>query len=100
MNAIDVGNWRPVRLALKTMRHAVGESALDWIRSTVMRISQKRGPVVYFPTPDELELYCSRGTCHTEKAMQHLGYVPSFDFERGSKCTAEYIRERFPVAAV
>ena len=99
-NPMQVGNWRPVRHALNAMRHAVGESALDWIRSTVKQFSRRRGPIVYFPTADEVALYCSRGTCHIEKAMKHLGYVPSFDFERGSKRTAEYIKERFPVAVV
>ena len=99
-NPMQVGNWRPVRYSLNAIRQAVGESALDWMRSTVMQFKRKRGPIVYFPTADEVELYCSRGTCRIEKATRHLGYVPSFDFESGSKRTAEYIKERFPGAAV
>lgn len=93
-NPMQVGNWRPVRRLLAAIQHVVGDAALDRVRSTVMRFTRTRGPLVYFPTAGELELYCSRGTCHIEKAMAHLGYAPAFDFESGSKHTAEYLKER------
>ena len=94
-NPMQVASWRPVRHLLAAMRHAVGDPALDRIRSAAMQFTRARGPIVYFPTAGELELYCSRGVCHIEKATKHLGYAPSFDFERGSKRTAEYLTERY-----
>ena len=93
-NPMQVGNWRPVRRLLTAMRRAVGDSVLDRIRSAIIQVRRTRGPMVYFPTSAEVELYCARGTCEIEKAITHLGYAPSFDFESGSKRTAEYLRAR------
>jgi len=91
----QVGRWMPFRRVSNLLRKAAGETAVDRIRSTLMRLRKLRGPMIYYPTADEIRLYRSTGICYIDKAVRELGYSPSYSFERGAIPTADYINERF-----
>jgi nucleoside-diphosphate-sugar epimerase len=90
-NPLQLASWAPIRRVLDFMRRAMGESALQRIRSSIIGLKQKRGPMVYSPTPDELVLYRAQGRCRIEKAVTELGYSPTVTHDLGVERTTAYI---------
>ena len=47
---------------------------------------------LFLPDEQLLRLYQSKTRVNTDKARRLLGYRPAFDFDRGMRITAEYMR--------
>jgi nucleoside-diphosphate-sugar epimerase len=93
-NPMQVASWKPVQRILGALRRAIGEPTIERIRARLMALSQKRGPVVFYPSPDEIRLYGAKGQCHIEAARERLGYSPALDFEQGARRTADHLPAR------
>jgi len=94
-NPLQIANWGPVRRAQTIVRRAIGDAPVEKLRALVMNLRRRRGPVVFYPNDYEFRLYLSRGICRIDKARRELGYAPAYDFEAGSKPTADYIRRKY-----
>ena len=71
------------------------ESAKSWLyraASEGQRKNRGNGRSIRVPKEALPEIYRSRTRVQIEKAKEHLGYEPKFDFERGMNLTTQYIR--------
>lgn len=96
-NPLLIAQTAPARALLGLARKAIGEPALERVRSAAMTLNRRRGPILYSPSVDEIRLYRAQGTCSTAKAERVLGHVPAHTFEQGMALTAAYVRERYAV---
>ncbi|MCX6022765.1 MAG: NAD-dependent epimerase/dehydratase family protein [Chloroflexi bacterium] len=79
-----VGVW-PIHPIYLTIRSLTAGLLWDYIRERV------RGPAL---VPDQglMNTFSSRSSVRIEKARRLLGYAPRFDFERGMRETALYVK--------
>jgi nucleoside-diphosphate-sugar epimerase len=93
-NPLKLASGQSARVILGLAERVIGKPAIERLRTAIIRIKTRRGPLVYYPTNDEILLYRAHGQCHIDKAIGKLGYSPAFDFASGAAQTAEYLTER------
>ena len=65
------------------LRRVLGEARLRTIRDVVRRVQRLRGPILYWPRPDELKLYGARGTCDDRAIREDVGCEAVVSFSEG-----------------
>ncbi|MFT6587138.1 NAD-dependent epimerase/dehydratase family protein [Cycloclasticus pugetii] len=94
-NPFTLSNWKVVQYFLKIIDKLFGSEGIKKIKYCLQRLKKSGGKIVYYPTEDEIELYCSTGICSTSQAKDKLGYEPTRDFNTGFKITTSYINEKY-----
>lgn len=90
-NPMQLASRRPFRHVLNFTEKILGGSTVRRLENLIKSIRGAAGPIMYHPTPGDLELYCATGVCSIERAKKELGYVPKVDFGKGFELTTEYI---------
>jgi len=90
-NPSRLAHWKSVRSILDTLERLIGDQGIKVLNEMIKSLKKTTGPLIYYPEAGDLELYCAKGVCSTEKAKQLLGYVPKVDFKSGFALTAEYL---------
>ncbi len=93
-NPLQIANWKPVRSTLNIAQQLLGEKNIEKLKLTIQKMKASKGPITYYPSASELDLYCTTGTCNIRKAKDILGYAPKTNFKTGFEKTMDYINKK------
>ncbi len=82
-----VMRWAPIRL-LKAVLTAASPSA----KAKLKELYGRHVPPLRMPSPQQVALFSAKCRVVIDRARIELGYRPSYDFERGSRITSEWLR--------
>jgi nucleoside-diphosphate-sugar epimerase len=82
-----VMRWTPIRL----LRAALTATS-PAVKAKLKKLYGRHAPPLGMPSPQQISLFSAKCRVVIDRARDELGYRPSYDFERGSRITAQWLR--------